>query len=197
MKTPSKRRVRVSAIFCGAAFIACLVVALLAGIAEGPGRAQVITGCPMQEPEVKGWARNTEVTYAFFVNPGASFSDDALRQMRAAFSEWDAVNQGNCMLVRFREDHGNQDANIKVVARSSDGISTEIGVNPVTKITIQQDIRINVTLPILASHPDTYKKAILHEIGHSMGLDDMPLPQTAGKSVMNGGHGSEGVRRFV
>ena len=167
----------------------CLPVALLTLVRPPSADAQTLTGCPRQDPLVKGWPRGTAVShttvkYAFFRTEGALFDEAAKTQMRQAFAAWSAESY-NCLHITFVEDPGNQEADIKVVAEATGDVSEGAVADPITGITSHQDIRINVNLPE-ASLADFYKKAILHEVGHSMGLDH-PSISLAGRTVMNAG----------
>ena len=106
--------------------------------------------------------------------------------MRAAFAAWTTENQYDCMGVAFVEDPGNQEADIKVRAQSVGLVNTGVGYYP-SGIVAYADVDVNVTLAD-ATQPNFFKKAILHEVGHTMGLKDAPQIQAYGKSVMNNGY---------
>lgn len=177
--------------------VAVLVVWILAiglvGELSGPAHAQLI-GCPGPWSETDGWALTTSVKYRFTLSPDNSFgfTSDAKAQMRAAFTAWNAENNpvnkpnSNCSQITFAEDNDDEDAPIQITPFNTGGV--RVGVSNGTGGTAASaDIEINVLLPN-ATQPNFYRKAILHEIGHTMGLDDAPQTQVAGRSVMNNGY---------
>jgi hypothetical protein len=169
--------------------LAICVIAIALSNLLPPTAAQFLSGCPAQRSDgTLGWQRDRPiaVTYVFLVENGVQFSDDAKNQMRAAFSAWTAENNFNCMHVSFTEDPNNNSANIGIHPMTSGGVGEQTGTN-FTGITTSQEIFININLS-QAPLASFYKKAILHEVGHSMGLEDAPSPQVSGKTVMNNGY---------
>jgi hypothetical protein len=178
---------------------AVLGVAILALASRGyffrPAQAQ-LTGCPGRELETDGWALFRTVKWRFTTAPdgsNATFSPEAKVQMRQAFDLWNAENNpanypnSNCSGIRFEEDNDDDDAPFQISPFSSGGVGTALGTGNLgsTLIAAYTDINVNFTG---STSPNWYKKAMLHEIGHTMGLDDAPAPQVAGRSVMNNGY---------
>jgi len=186
MSTSYSGKAKYSPMLLAAAAFSVIMLLLVYSLFSS-ATAQILSGCPAQDPQQKGWQKNTTVTYAIFKTPDAVFNDDAKDQIRAALAAWHFENQSNCMRVMFAEDPDNQNANIRIIATATGGVDQLSGVDTTTSITVYQDIRINVNL-LDATRPNFYKKAVLHEVGHSMGLDDAPSPQLSGRTVMNNGY---------
>jgi hypothetical protein len=106
--------------------------------------------------------------------------------MVAAFNAWKAENQLNCMGVSFAQTFAD-DAQIQVTPFDTGGVRVALFPSPGSRILDSADIEINVLHPD-ATQPNFYRKAILHEVGHTMGMDDAPQPQVSGRSVMNNGY---------
>jgi hypothetical protein len=177
----------------GAVLATCILAMGSLGIFLSPAHAQ-LSGCPGRELETDGWALNTTVKYRFTLSPdnSFSFSGDAKAQMRAAFGLWNAENDpinnpnSNCSGIRFIEDNDDENAPIQITPFDTGGVRTGLA-NSIGGTLGSADIEINVLHPD-ATNPNFYGKAILHEIGHTMGLDDAPAPQVSGRSVMNNGY---------
>jgi hypothetical protein len=183
-------------LLCLTILITCTFYTLLIGGFPSAVKAQVLSGCPAQTttPDViKGWERGTRVTFRF-VEVDTVFSSDAKQQMRAAFIAGNNENATNCMGNSFFEDNSSPNVDMKIKAHSTGGIGVDIGL-AADDTTVRGDVDINVTISIM-TQPNAYKKAILHEVGHTMGLDDAPETQVAGKTVMNGGHGGSASNIF-
>lgn len=103
--------------------------------------------------------------------------------MEQAFDAWTTENGSNCMGVAFERIYTTDGNDIQIIPQISGGVTSEINYNPTTHIVDSHDIRINVNHSD-ASRTNFYKKAILHEVGHSMGLDH-PATQIQNNSVMN------------
>lgn len=152
--------------------------------------AHAQAGCPAQWTETNGWGRGRIVKYRITSSDDGTygFTDDAKQQIVAAFNAWTTENRNNCMLVTFERTFSN-DAQIQVVpVDTGPGGRTALANTPGTKVASDADIEINVLHPD-AARPNFYKKAVLHEVGHTMGLDDAPAPQAVYNSVMNTAYG--------
>ncbi len=156
--------------------------------------ASLCTANRMSGPfsESDGWALNTTVKYRFTLSNDQTFTftSGAKAQMREAFNAWNyenaAVNQLNCTGITFSETNNVDEAKIQIVPIDTGGVGVFV-YNSIGSTFESTDIEINVNYPGSTS-PNFYKKAILHEVGHTMGLNDAPQTQVAGRSVMNNGY---------
>src|SRR5215510_140903 len=158
-----------------------------------PAHAQLV-GCPGRELETDGWALFTTVKWRFTTAPdgtNAAFTPEAKLQMRQAFDLWNTENNpanypnSNCTGIHFEEDNDFEDAPFQISPFSSGGVGTSL--HGATSTLTSAYTEINVNYPGSTS-PNWYQKAMLHEIGHTMGLNDAPQPQIALISVMNNGY---------
>jgi hypothetical protein len=154
-------------------------------------------GCPALYSPNRGWAQNTIVQYAF--DPG--FTDEQKRQIRATAAEWNRANSVNNSKVSFVEDTSGTNAKLRFQIASPGvlppGNPADYQANydaatfTINSAVIRYDP--NNTFPgtsTLVSDPTqpgystVITKLILHEMGHTMGLDHPPSPVPGG-SVMN------------
>jgi Matrixin len=149
-----------------------------------------LTACPSQDPGIKGWNRyrTTSVKYVITQSEDGVFSDPAKTQIEAAFTAWTNENGTNCMGITFQRIYTTDGSDIQIIPTTSDGVNSDTYVDS-GLISVAQDIRININHAD-ASKPNFYKKAILHEVGHSMGLEHPTPTQIQNNSVMNTTYGS-------
>lgn len=169
------------------------VIAIFIHISQ---KSTVVEGqCPQIDNQYDQTA-NTTVYYDL-----TRVGDSTIRnQVDLAFQKWTAANQTNNSHITFSSSPPPAGATkITVVIGSSvgnSGASIEPYGNGGALISIYQNARrsdgkliYDPDLP--ASYATAFLKATLHEIGHFMGLDDVPSNiQQKGKSVMNGAWGS-------
>ena len=193
-----KRSLAITLVCCAAA----LTLAYL-GV-----RAQ--SGCPdVDHGMLVAWNGRGSTVY-FSIN---GFPPDVRPQVQAAFDKWNAANQTNGTNIRFEPADATHPANFIVQVGSDTGrrntngtityapAATQLRGNPQTGIV--NSATTNVDLNNVrgqwydqsrGSFADAILKVMLHEIGHTMGLNDVPVPdinapcgnQTARNSVMNG-----------
>jgi hypothetical protein len=148
------------------------------------------------------WAPGTKV----YVNI-SGLDDEQQRQIKLAVSEWNKANESNNSGITFTigtppstntailtfqngTSDGSNGATMKPVSGGND--------SPMTEATITFWIQGKtpggnpIFDPKQAGYDTIFLKMALHEIGHTMGLDEAPVPstgycdQTNGASIMNG-----------
>lgn len=149
--------------------------------------AQILTGCPTQEPDIVGWQRNssgsTTVKYWF----GSGFSINQKEQLNEAFSKWTTASQSTCLKVSFQETANQSDSKLDITLTTSTSTGVNIDTDPTTKVITSVDFLVNLSdfYPSRQGYDTVFLKVGLHEIGHTMGFSEAPNPQVAGKTVMN------------
>lgn len=159
-------------------------------------QAQTSTCAPL-DSAIKGWPSGSAVYYDV-----SGLPEPARSQAVDAFREWNtANNSSNTSGVVFYPSDAAHPPNFSIINASAGGspAHSAIGVNPSTRVTQSVTTKIDVNNPAIYSssqpgYNTVFKKVMLHEIGHTMGINDQPVPngsancggQTAGKSVMNG-----------
>lgn len=150
---------------------------------------------PPLDSTIRGWTSYTTVYYDV-----SGLSGSARTQAISAFNKWNAANQSNGSGVQFQPANASHPANFTVQAGSAGGYPASsaiarTGAGIVTGNTTTIDINnTNLYDPSQPGYDTVIEKVMLHEIGHTMGLGDMPVPninvgcggQSAGASVMNG-----------
>jgi hypothetical protein len=162
------------------------------------------TGCPPPDNDLAGWQQGTVVYYDISTLPS-----DMRSSVENAFNEWSRSNVTNCSNVSFAPASGGAAAKfiVQVGPLQRNGnysaAGTNIGLNASrTVIQATTFFDINNHNPQGRIFWDRNRadfstgifKVMLHEIGHTMGLNDVSVPsittdcggQTAGMSVMNG-----------
>ena len=152
--------------------------------------AQTLLGCPPQASDCLGYFRfNPPMQVKYYIYPN-DFNINQKSQIKSGFSKWKTASATTCLAVNFVEVFDASEALVTVQKRTSLGTEVELGLasdNTVASVIIWFDFsQFNATQP---GYDTVFLKGTLHEIGHSMGLDHAPSPQTAGKSVMNGRSG--------
>lgn len=172
------------------------VVLLLAG--------QSTPTCTNPPAGPSSWADVTIVYHAF--ERGAQFKKSEKTQIEQGLSRWSTANQssGNGSGVQFLPASRNHPAlliiktgptlpgefsRIDTITSNETIVSATITIN---KQAVFPNSTILVYDPLAAGADTFFLKATLHEIGHSMGLEDIPTPpsgqvcdQLDGGSVMN------------
>ncbi len=155
------------------------------------------SGCPPLNSNVKGWPKNTTIYFDVSDLIGTQQT-----QARSAFQKWtDANTNNNTSGVRFVEKGPNTPAATFTVKRGhvagSNAAQSDITTNAngiVTGAIVNIDVYdFAKTNPGQSGYDNIFLKIMLHEIGHTMGLDDIPIPNpnsscggySSGKSVMN------------
>lgn len=161
---------------------------------------QASTGCAPNDPDIHGWAKNTTVYYSI-----GGFSPAVQAQIEQAFALWNTANGQNGSNVTFQAEDANNPATFTVsagpaVASSGSSAGLTNIFHPFGTVSGAQTL-IDVDnsqgtwfAEGQAGYDNVFLKIMLHEIGHTMGLNDVPVPditkncgdQTAGNSVMNG-----------
>jgi len=158
------------------------------------------TGCAPNDPQVWGWPKNTTVYYSI-----GGFPPDVQAQIEHAFTLWNNANSTNDSNVTFQPEDENHPATYTVSpgpAVTSSGASAGLTniINPGGPVTGAQTLididntQGNFFAAGQTGYDNVFLKIMLHEIGHTMGMNDVPVPdltkncgdQTAGNSVMNG-----------
>lgn len=157
-------------------------------------------GCPTLLSPNRGWAQNSIVRYAF----DNGFTDEQKRQIRAAASEWNRANSLNNSKVSFVEDTSGTNFSLKFVIGALGGGNPAVynATYDGTTLTIKSATITydpNNTFPGSAQliadpakpgYSTVVMKLVLHEMGHTMGLDHPVVPadpcdQPDGATVMN------------
>jgi hypothetical protein len=169
------------------AFISCAFILLFPVSAQSP--------CSPLETDFQGWLPGTTVYYDVSALPPA-----AQGQAIAAFTAWHDALQANNINVHFAPSTSSNPSTFTVQVGAPSGgtaagsaISAPNGYAQSVTTTIDAN-NTNFIDPNAAGYDTVFLKVMLHEIGHSMGINDMPVPnlqqpcgqQTAGQSVMNG-----------
>lgn len=178
-----------------AAISALLLTSLILGNA-----VEASTGCAPNDPDIHGWPKNSTVYYSI-----GGFPPAVQAQIEQAFALWNAANGQNGSNVTFQAEDENHPATFTVspgpaVASTGPAAALTNVISPFGTTTGAQTlIDIDNTEDTWYAEGQTgydnvFLKVMLHEIGHTMGLNDVPVPdihktcgdQTAGNSVMNG-----------
>lgn len=152
--------------------------------------AQGLSGCPPQESECLGYFRyNPPMEVKYYINPN-DFNSNQKSQINSGFAKWKTASATTCLGVNFVEVSDANEALVTVQKRTSGGTEVELGRasdNTLASAIIWFDFsQFDAAQP---GFDTVFLKGTLHEIGHTMGLDHAPSPETAGKSVMNGRSG--------
>jgi hypothetical protein len=157
-------------------------------------------GCPTLLSPNRGWAQNSIVRYAF----DNGFTDEQKRQIRAAASEWNRANSLNNSKVSFVEDTSGTNFSLKFVTgalgagnpavynATYDGTTLTIKSATITydpNNTFPGSAQL-IADPTKPGYSTVVMKLVLHEMGHTMGLDHPVVPadpcdQPDGATVMN------------
>jgi hypothetical protein len=175
-----------------------LTIAAILGLVEF-ARAQ--GGCSPVDSSYHGWAQGNTVYYDISSLPAA-----VQTQVASAFQKWTAANGNNGSEVSFAPADANHSSTYTVQAGSYqvNGNYSSAGttLSPpnggiVTGATTKIDFSNSGGTFFDQNGSDfgtAILKIMLHEVAHTMGITDMPVPnlaancggQTAGQSVMNG-----------
>lgn len=158
------------------------------------------TGCPPQSTKSAGWPRDSVVRYDVSSLPSALQT-----QASNALNAWNVANTQNNSGVTFVAADSNHPATFtfNVGVPNTPGAAADTGIDPIEGTNSAK----TAELVIDANNPDHFRpsvtgynaalfKTFLHEIGHTMGLGDVPTPnplappencgnQTSGQSIMN------------
>ena len=186
MNLPKRLKVFVCLILVSIA----LIVAFLLFDHKLRAQAQVLTGCPQQETETYGWSRSATgtTTVKYWVSSDLT---NQKSQIDSAFAKWTAASALTCLKISFTAVTNESEASFTVRLRTGGGTGTELASDPTSNILVEATTWFDSN-NFSSSQPgyDTaFLKGMLHEIGHTMGLDDAPSPNVANKSVMNGRSG--------
>lgn len=183
-RRPTPRRRLASSIGCFLA--ACLIAS------SGIARAE--QGCPSLDPHIKGWPQGAVVFY-----DAEGLPLHVRVQVVRAFDKWNAANRVNASGVAFKPKDEAHAATFffRVGDANGDPAKTDIIKSDTQTVlqaftTIDVGSRINYD-PRREGYNKIFEKIALHEIGHTMGLSDVPLSsrviecggQSSAKSVMN------------
>src|SRR2546423_838545 len=164
--------------------------------------SQTTSGCATTDQSNQAWARVTTVYY----NLSNITDAQARQQIQNAITAWDTANQSNNSGVRFSSAappagaptisfqiggaNGSNAGHTDTVVNLSNGIIQS------ATVTFYTDGKTPGGNPIYdpnqAGYYDMFLKVTLHEIGHTMGLNDAAVPSTGycdqpdGATVMNG-----------
>jgi hypothetical protein len=148
--------------------------------------------CPTRLPgRVMGWPLNSVITYEY-----DSSVPDAMRSMAAhAFADWNETNQNNRTGVRFQPG---SPALLRIGSeRLAGSIHDEFWTGGITYPhhgldgrLLRAEINFDFSKFLLnePGYQDALRKAMAHELGHTMGLGHPADPEERG-SIMNGMHG--------
>lgn len=183
--------------------IALIPSCLAALILFLPSVYQAQTGCPPVSNN--GWSKCATVYYTL-----VGFNGTQTSQITSALSAWHEANLGNASHVRFLQGSPPGGAinfgtlNVRTGATSGGAPAETIkntASGPVVSATIRFNLQATIpnTNPVLlvydpnvTGYSSIFKKVMLHEVGHTMGLRDEPggtgpcRGQSAGNTVMNG-----------
>lgn len=156
------------------------------------GTNLALAQCPMAtDPK---WTYEMQVEDAAYFRFGAGWSDVEKEAARSAFARWTTANTTNRTEIFFTEGDappGKVQITLEIGSSATDGdpgASIWPGGDR-TRQTIQLDLNNAAGTNYCATCPgyvNAITKAVGHEIGHGMGLDDIPGSQTQGASIMNG-----------
>lgn len=160
------------------------------------------TSCPSTSQSAQAWAKGTTVYYNL-----SNITDPQIRQqVQNAINAWDTANQSNRSGVRFSSatppagsptisfqvggSNGSNAGHVDTTINLSTGI---IQSATVSFYTAGQTPGGNpIYDPSQPGYYDMFLKVALHEIGHTMGLEDATVPSTGycdqqdGATTMNG-----------
>jgi hypothetical protein len=189
----SQRKIFASFLFLLIA--AALSVAITAKF-DGLATVSAQGGCAPLDSAIHGWPKGTTVYYDVSALP-----EPARSQAISAFNKWTTANASNGSGVTFSASDASHPATFTVQVGAAGGRSANnnVGFNSTTGVVNSAAVTIdanNTALidPAQPGYDNIFEKLMLHEIGHSMGITDMPLPdatadcggQSGGQSVMNG-----------
>jgi hypothetical protein len=131
--------------------------------------------CPPITVDKKGWEKATnggtrEIKYYIF---NARFTEGEKTQIRRAFELWSASSLLTCLKISFTETSVQSESKYLVLMPAKSDIETTQVVDSTTLFVLSA----GTTIPLAqidrthASYPNFILKAMLHEIGHTMGLD--------------------------
>jgi hypothetical protein len=156
--------------------------------------AQTQAGCSPLHPSIKGWAKGSTVYYDVSGIPTGKRQENVIK----AFTAWNTANASNGSGVNFQPSSAQHPATFTVTVGTAGGNPAQVMTTAPTGTVVSAAAQINLndtTLfdPNMDGFSESILKAMLHEIGHTMGLNDMPIPnptgncgdQTSGESVMN------------
>jgi hypothetical protein len=174
-------------LFCCAFALFCVVFFLLSNSETQTASAQVLTGCPTQEPETVGWPRtpNTATTVKYYID--TTFNLTQRSQIESAFNKWTAASQATCLKINFVPATNGLAANITVQLTEKGGTHTELDASNPQRILTEANTFFdsNDFDPQQPGYSTAFLKGMLHEIGHTMGLNDTSSSNPDGRSVMN------------
>lgn len=164
-----------------ASIVGCLLVC---------GPAQTASAdCTPRDRRTVGWPRDTVVYYDVGRLPRS------LRgAARRAFDEWSAANRKTGSNVVFVEGHGPNRIVVRKGRASRRPATAQFRLTRFRQLSGEATIRIDLdNRKFFDPREDGFERAVtktlLHEVGHTMGLDDVdgsPCRQAKGRSVMNG-----------
>lgn len=156
------------------------------------------SSCPPLDSGVTGWPQDTTVYYDVSAIPSGLQS-----QVIAAFNAWNTANGQNNTGVSFQPADAQNPATYTVqtggsgspastaISHPSQGNTTVSGATTTIDV---NNVNGNWYDSGAAGYSNVFLKVMLHEIGHTLGLNDAAIPnmqaqcggQTAGESTMNG-----------
>lgn len=151
--------------------------------------AESFAGCTPRDRRSSGWPRNTVVHYDVSRLP---------RQVRGAarvaFQEWTTANRKAGNGVVFVEGQGPNHIVVRKARASGSPAQARFHLNRQRQLRGEATIRVDLDNrrffdPREPGFDQAVTKTVLHEVGHTMGLDDVggsPCRQSKGRSVMNG-----------
>ena len=156
--------------------------------------AESQSGCPpvqplsLQFPSWYCWQSNAQVRYSFTNESGSrAFTETEKPLYRGVFAVWNAHRfpGNNCSGVFFSESAGSNTLEVRKVSDSLNW-TTEFTLSPGgfgPKYLIAAVLKVGGTAPY--PETDDLKKVIMiHEIGHTFGMDDCPNCTPCSGSVM-------------
>jgi hypothetical protein len=186
--------------FMGSAIRAAALLSLVTAIAPVT-HSQTGSGCPQTKP--LKWAKNKTVYYNY-----SNITDPQIKsQIKDAADKWTAANEANGSGVKFlpgpppagATNYGTLTFKTGTIdginsGKTSYGSGTNGNFNSAT-ITFDTGLKFDdgslVYDPNKAGYYEFFQKQALHELGHTMGLKDAPMPTDNGcdqpdkASVMN------------
>ena len=173
------------------------VVAIMAAVAfDGVALLCAQSNCAVSSTP-RGWGKGKEVRYNVSALPDDGSENSPRKQARRAFEKWHNANQSNGSGVKFKEVTSGT-TEFTVISASAGGkraqttLTVGSGASNEATLSAQAKLDLGNTQffdPAQPGYANAIEKAMLHEIGHSMGLssptEETCSGQTAGGSVMN------------
>ena len=145
---------------------------------------------PPQKTGDYGWARSAVPTHIryFIDNRANTFTSAERTEIEQAFASWSSASLETCIKVQFDESTTLAGSRVAVLYNYSYTSTTATIRYPDPITHIIPSAIINIVMADFdpsntTTFPGIIKKTVLHEIGHTMGLDH--YTGTSGNSVMN------------